>query len=104
MACMKCGHSKKQKQHKTTGKFHDITIDCNCSCHKKNQFRFVNIPAVFTIPVPFAMREPIKIAIASSTIHPDGSIPKGYAMMMPITTENSEKDTERVIVCLKERP
>ena len=36
MTCTKCGHSKKQKQYKTTGKFHDITIDCNCSCHKKN--------------------------------------------------------------------
>jgi Zn ribbon nucleic-acid-binding protein len=36
MTCIECGHSKKQKQYKTTGKFHDITIDCNCSCHKKN--------------------------------------------------------------------
>ncbi|SVD84073.1 uncharacterized protein METZ01_LOCUS436927, partial [marine metagenome] len=25
MTCTKCGHSKKQKQYKTTGKFHDIT-------------------------------------------------------------------------------
>ena len=34
MTCIKCGHSKQQKQYKTTGKFHDITIDCNCPCHK----------------------------------------------------------------------
>ena len=35
MKCEKCGHNKQQRQYKTTGKFHDITITCDCSCHKK---------------------------------------------------------------------
>ena len=56
------------------------------------------------IPEDLIIKEPIKIAIANKTIHPDGSIPNGYAMIMPITTENNEKDVERVIVCLNERP
>jgi len=61
-------------------------------------------PIVLTIPDDLIIKEPIKIAIASNTIHPDGSIPNGYAMIMPITTENREKDVERLIVCLNERP
>ena len=61
-------------------------------------------PAVLTIPVDLIIKEAIKIAIANNTIHPDGSIPRGYAMIIPITTENNEKNVERVIVCLNERP
>ena len=62
------------------------------------------IPVVLMIPTDFIIKEPIKIAIANNTIHPDGSIPNGYAMIIPITTENNEKNVERVIVCLNERP
>jgi len=62
------------------------------------------MPAVLMIPDDLIIKEPIKIAIANNTIHPDGSIPNGYAMIMPITTENREKDVERLIVCLNERP
>jgi hypothetical protein len=32
--------------------------------------RFANIPAVFTNPEPFATSEPMKIAAATSTMHP----------------------------------
>jgi hypothetical protein len=61
-------------------------------------------PAVLTIPVDLIIKEAIKIAIANNTIHPEGSISNGIAMIMPITTENSEKLVDNVIVCLKERP
>ena len=61
-------------------------------------------PVVLTIPVDLIINETIKIPIASNTIHPDGSIPNGIAMIIPITTENSEKLVDNVIVCLKERP
>ena len=61
-------------------------------------------PAVLTIPVDLIIKEAIKIPIASRTIHPEGSIPNGIAMIIPITTENSEKHVDSVMVCLKERP
>ena len=61
-------------------------------------------PAVLTIPVDLIIKEAIKIPIASRTIHPEGSILNGIAMIIPITSENSEKHVDSVLVCLKERP
>ena len=66
-------------------------------------YYFANIPAVFTIPEPFATSEPTKIAAATNTMHPDCAMSNWYEMNMPEMTATRANDIERAIVCLKDR-
>ena len=61
------------------------------------------IPAVFTIPEPFATSEPTKIAAATKTIQPDWAMSNWYQMRMPKMVAVAAKHIESIMVCLKER-
>ena len=61
------------------------------------------IPAVFTSPELFATSEPMKIAAATSTMHPDCAMSTWYDMKMPETVADTAKHIESIMVCLKER-
>ena len=70
---------------------------------KTDDYYFANIPVVFTIPEPFAISEPTKIAAATNTMHPDWAMSNWYEMKMPETVAVTAKHIESIMVCLKER-
>jgi len=62
------------------------------------------IPVVFISPELFAISEPMKIAAATKTMHPDRAMSNWYEMKMPETVADTAKHIESIMVFLKERP